>query len=117
MSAIDSGVNPEHIGVSRAVSDCQNFKFGSRGSGSVPGLARCHLAVTEVRVVTGVMGGHGRSRKVTGVMGRSRGVTGVTGVMGRSRGVTGVTGGHGRDVTAKWQTGFKLKILYCYRGL
>ena len=103
MSAIDSGVNPEHIGVSRAVSDCQNFKLGSRGSGSTPGLARCHLAVTEVRVITvitGVTGGHGDH--------------GSHGSHGRSR---EVTGGHGRDVTAKWQTGFKLKILYCYRGL
>ena len=69
MIAIDSGVNPEHIGVSRAVSDCQIFKLGSGGSGSAPGLARCHLAVTVITGVTGVTGvtgghgSHGRSRE------------------------------------------------------
>ena len=75
MSAIDSGVNPEHIGVSRAVSDCQIFKLGSGGSSSVPGLARCHLAVTVITVITGGHGDHGSH--------------------GGSREVTGVTGGHG----------------------
>ena len=41
------GVNPEHIGVSRAVSDCQIFKFGS--GGQAQSRAGCHLAVWRSR--------------------------------------------------------------------